>query len=153
MSTEFYTFLKPDKYLTLSEIFRPTLLTFISCSHFGFRILSALLRSMVPQMESFFRRPVAVVESLRHAQLSATTRTVACSHQAPLSMGFSRQEYWNGLSSPSPVDLPNLGIEPTFLVSFIGKGFFTAEPPWKPLSLPLSLEHFPVLFKIFKDKG
>ena len=36
--------------------------------------------------------------------------TVAC--QAPLSMGFSRQEYWNGLPFPSPGDLPNPGIEP-----------------------------------------
>ena len=32
--------------------------------------------------------------------------------QAPLSMGFSRQEYWNGLPFPSPEDLPNPGIEP-----------------------------------------
>ena len=32
--------------------------------------------------------------------------------QAPLSMGFSRQEYWNGLPSPPPRDLPNPGIEP-----------------------------------------
>ena len=36
--------------------------------------------------------------------------TVAC--QAPLSMGFSRQEYWSGLPFPSPADLPNPGIEP-----------------------------------------
>ena len=36
--------------------------------------------------------------------------TVAC--QAPLSMGFSRQEYWNGLLFPSPGDLPHPGIEP-----------------------------------------
>ena len=33
-------------------------------------------------------------------------------HQAPLSMGFSRQEYWSGLPFPSPEDLPNTGIEP-----------------------------------------
>ena len=39
-----------------------------------------------------------------------TPWTVA--HQAPLSMGFSRQEYWSGLPFPSPVDLPNPGIEP-----------------------------------------
>ena len=39
-----------------------------------------------------------------------TPRTVA--YQAPLSMGFSRQEYWNGLPFPSPGDLPNQGIEP-----------------------------------------
>ena len=40
----------------------------------------------------------------------ATPRTVAC--QAPLSMGFSRQEYWSGLPLPSPGDLPDPGIEP-----------------------------------------
>ena len=39
-----------------------------------------------------------------------TPRTVA--HQAPLSMGFPRQEYWSGLPSSSPWDLPNSGIEP-----------------------------------------
>ena len=37
-------------------------------------------------------------------------RTVA--HQAPLSMGFSRQEYWSGQPFPSPGDLPDSGIEP-----------------------------------------
>ena len=40
----------------------------------------------------------------------ATSRTVAC--QAPLSMGFSRQEYWSGLPLPSPGDLPDPGVEP-----------------------------------------
>ena len=39
-----------------------------------------------------------------------TLWTVAC--QAPLSIGFSRQEYWNGLPFPFPWDLPNPGIEP-----------------------------------------
>ena len=37
---------------------------------------------------------------------------VDCTHQAPLSMGFSRQEYWSGLPCPPPGDLPNPGIEP-----------------------------------------
>ena len=50
------------------------------------------------------------VKSLSHVRLFATPRTVA--HQAPLSMGFSRQEYWSGLSFPSPEDLPDPGIEP-----------------------------------------
>ena len=40
----------------------------------------------------------------------ATPWTVA--HQAPLSMGFSRQEYWSGLSFPPPGDLPDPGIKP-----------------------------------------
>ena len=39
-----------------------------------------------------------------------TPRTVV--HQAPLSMGFPRQAYWNGLPFPSPGDLPDPGIEP-----------------------------------------
>ena len=44
------------------------------------------------------------------AQLSVTPRTVG--HQAPLSMGFPRQEYWSGLPFPPPGDLPDPGIEP-----------------------------------------
>ena len=40
----------------------------------------------------------------------ATLWTIAC--QVPLSMGFSRQEYWSGLPFPSPGDLPDLGIKP-----------------------------------------
>ena len=43
-------------------------------------------------------------------QLFATLWTVA--HQTPLSMGFPRQEYWNGLPCPPPGDLPDLAIEP-----------------------------------------
>jgi len=49
------------------------------------------------------------VKSLSHIRLFATLWTVA--HQAPLSMGFSRQEYWSGLPFPSPGDLPDPGIE------------------------------------------
>ena len=45
-------------------------------------------------------------------QLFATPWTVAC--QASLSLGFSRQEYWSGLSFPSPGDLSDLGIKPGF---------------------------------------
>ena len=48
--------------------------------------------------------------SLSHVQLLVTTWTVA--HQAPLSMGFFRQEHWSGLPCPPPGDLPNLGIKP-----------------------------------------
>ena len=51
-----------------------------------------------------------LVKSLSHVQLSTTPWTIA--HQAPLSMEFSRQEYWSGLPFHSPGDLPDLGIEP-----------------------------------------
>ena len=52
--------------------------------------------------------------------------TVAC--QAPLSMGFPRQEYWSGLSFPPPRDFPDLGIKPTSLMSSaLAGGFFTTS--------------------------
>ena len=55
---------------------------------------------------------------------SATPWTVA--HQALLSMGFSRQEYWSGLPCPPPGDLPNSGIKPVSLMSpALAGGFFT----------------------------
>ena len=52
------------------------------------------------------------VKSLSRVRLFVTLWTVA--YQAPLSMGFSRQEYWSGLPFPSPGDLPDPGIEPGF---------------------------------------
>ena len=57
----------------------------------------------------------------------ATPWTVAC--QAPLSMGFPRQEYWTGLPSPSPEDFPHLGIKLTSPA--LAGGFLTTEPPGK----------------------
>ena len=53
--------------------------------------------------------------------------TVAC--QVPLSMGFSKQEYWSELPFPSPGDLPDPGIKLTS-PALAGR-FFTAEPPGK----------------------
>ena len=64
--------------------------------------------------------------------LCNTLKTVA--HQAPLSMGFSRQEYWSGLSFPSPGDLHNLGIELSSLTSPATAGeFLPLAPPGKPI--------------------
>ena len=65
---------------------------------------------------------------LDHVQLFAIPRTVT--RQAPLSMEFSRQAYWNGLSFPPPRDLPYSGTEPeTF--AFAGDSLPT-EPHTKP---------------------
>ena len=59
--------------------------------------------------------------------LCATLWTVA--HQALLSMGFSRQEYWSGLLFPSPGDLPDPGIKPASLIPpELASGFFPTEP-------------------------
>ena len=59
---------------------------------------------------------------------------MGCNCQAPLSMGFPRQEHWSGLSFPSPGDLPDPGIEP-------------GPPDWQADSLPLSPHgsHWPKL--------
>ena len=58
----------------------------------------------------------------------ATLWTVA--HQAPLSMGFSRQEHWSGLLFSPPGDLPDPGIKPASPVSSaLAGGFFTTAPP------------------------
>ena len=68
------------------------------------------------------------VKSLSHVRLFATPWTVA--HQAPPSMGFSRQEYWSGLPFPSPGDLPDPGIEPGSPT--LQADALTSEPPGKP---------------------
>ena len=65
---------------------------------------------------------------LSHVRLFATPWAVA--HQAPLSMGFSRQEDWSGLPFPSPGALPNLGIELVFPA--LAGSFFTPDPPGNP---------------------
>ena len=54
-----------------------------------------------------------VLSHFGRVQVFATPWTVA--HKVPLSMGFSRQEYWSGLPFPSPGDLPDPGIEATSL--------------------------------------
>ena len=64
---------------------------------------------------------------------SATPWTVT--HQALLSMGFSRQKYWSGLPFPPAGDLLDPGIKPMSLVSLaLAGGFFTTETPGKPES-------------------
>ena len=79
-----------------------------------------------------------------HVQLIAILWTAAC--QAPLSMGFFRQEYWSGLPCPTQGDLPDPGIKPSSLMSptLVGRFFTTSATretqtslsihiiPWKP---------------------
>ena len=63
--------------------------------------------------------------------LFATPWTVA--HQAPLSMGFPRQEYWRGLPFPTSGNLPDLGIEP--LSPVLVGGYLTSTPYGKPIHI------------------
>ena len=71
-------------------------------------------------------------QSFSRARLFETPWTVA--HQAPLSMGFSRQEYWSGFPFPPPGILPGSGMELTSPASPAAAGrFFTTEPAGKPV--------------------
>ena len=71
---------------------------------------------------------LCVLRCFSRTQLFPTLWTI--SHQAPLSMGFSRQEYWRGLPCPPPGDLPNLGTEPRSLTLQVDS--LPSEPPGKP---------------------
>ena len=67
-----------------------------------------------------------------------TLRTIA--HQALLSMGFSRQEYWSGLPCPPPGDLPNPGIELTSLMPpAFASWFFTTSTTWEAIRRKASI--------------
>ena len=68
------------------------------------------------------------MKSLSHVLLFAAPQTVV--YQAPVSMGFSRQEYWSGLPFPSPEDLPDPGIEPRSPA--LEADALTSEPPGNP---------------------
>ena len=83
---------------------------------------------------SKFRQNLAKKEKvnvlLSHVQLFGTPWTVAC--QAPLSMGFSGQDYWSGLPSPSPGDLPDPGNAPGSLA--LQANSLPSDPSGKPKS-------------------
>ena len=67
-----------------------------------------------------------------NVQLLAILWTAA--HQAPLSMGFSRQEYWSGTPYPPSGDLPDPGIEPMSLTSpALAGGFFATSTSWEAI--------------------
>ena len=81
-----------------------------------------------------------LAESPSHVQLFGTPQTIA--HQAPLSIGSSRPEYWSGLPFPSPGDLPDPGIKP--VSPALAGGFLTTAPPGKPIFIP-----YVVFFSLF----
>ena len=78
-----------------------------------------------------------------NVRLFVTPWTAA--HQAPLSMWFSRQEYWSGLPFPSPGDLPDPGIEPMILTCpALAAEFFTTSTTWEVHNLSLGLVFSPL---------
>ena len=86
------------------------------------------LRSVGSHRVGYDWSNLAAVAAASHIQLTAIPWTIA--HQAPLSMGFPRQEHWSRLPFPSPGDLPNPGIKPRS-PTLAGR-FLTTEPWGKP---------------------
>ena len=84
---------------------------------------------MMEQFHILLSRCLSCVLSRSVVSNSLDVRDRLC--QAPLSMGFSRQEYWNGLPCPPPGDLPNPGMEPWSPT--LQEGSSPSEPPGKPI--------------------
>ena len=93
---------------------------------------STFLIKVIPRfwsiLNTYLVPGISEVKSLSHVRFFATPWTAA--YQAPLSMGFSRQEYWSGVPFPSPGHLPNPGIEPRFPVQQAHA--LPSEPPGNP---------------------
>ena len=93
----------------------------------------ANIRQTVINTRQMLQNSCCVLSRFSCVQFFTTPWTVAC--QAPLSIGFSRQEYWSGLPFPSPGDLSHPGIEPKPLTSSalaVAGRFLTLAPPGKP---------------------
>ena len=91
---------------------------------FALHTMDCLSRGLYPWI-------AVAVESLSHVWVFASPWPIA--RQAPLSMGFSRQEYRSGLPCPPPGDLPDPGVESASPA--LPGGFFNDEPPGKPVCL------------------
>ena len=125
-------------------------MSFVIGWHFSFSASTNLFKLPGPQflhlkpnwwkVSDIYHNKVKV-KLLSRVRLFATPWTVA--HQAPPSMGFSKQEYWSGLPFPSPGDFPDPGIEPKSpalqAVSCLSGGFFTDWATRKALHVVKSI--------------
>ena len=109
---------EPAKYMLISTIFE------YFCFAFFFHYKSLRLKCFLKHV-------------LSCVWLIVTSRTVA--HQAPLSMEFSRQEYWSGLLFPPPGDLPDPGLNPMSCISFIGRWVLYHWTTWEAHFNPIYL--------------
>ena len=138
------SFFKPQIYIciiTLSSIALlfsfnlppiPNVSFALSCKWYSRWCLKPFLRVVVFQCIShvYWRYLLLLFNHYVISDSFATPWILAC--QAPLSMGFSRQEYWSGLPFPPPGDLPNPGIKP-MSPALVGRFFTTELPPRKPI--------------------
>ena len=112
---------------------------FCHCFKYCFLFLSftyGVLITCMLYLLSCFTALACLLSCFSHVWLCVTLWAITC--QAPLSMGFSRQEYWSGLPFPAPGDLPGPGIELMSLISpALAGGFFTTGTIWE---VPQSLD-------------
>ena len=100
----------------------------LSTQTFVDKVMTLLFNMLSRLVITFLPRSKVKVKSVSRVQLFATPWTVA--HQAPPSMGFSRQEHWTGLPFPFSGDLPDPGMEPRS--PRLQADALTSEPPGKP---------------------
>ena len=91
------------------------------------------LKKQIILWKMLSQRCTCIPRCFSYAWLFGTLWTVA--HQATLSMGFSRQEYWSGLFFPLPWDLSNQGLNLCLLGFLDCRRIITTEPPVKPKSM------------------
>ena len=97
-------------------------------------------------LNTLVKNHVSVLSHFSRTQFCATLQSVV--HQTPLSMGFSKQEYWSSLPCPPPGDLLDPGIKPASLVSPARAGEFftnsaTWEVPWQDTKQKMEAPWFP----------
>ena len=125
-----------NHWTTRESLSMSNIITYVPWNHVWTKCVQC---SIVFNIKSFWMHCVtnglANVKSLSRVWLFATLWTVA--HQAPLSIGFSRQEYWGGLPFPSPDDLLNPGIEPGS--PSVQADALTSELPGKTIYIYISI--------------
>ena len=105
-------------------------------------------KSVIIQIRVLLYMCACVLSSFSPVLLFVTPWTIA--RHAPLSMGFSRQEYQSRLPRPPPGDLPNPGIEPRSLTPpVLAAGFFITSITWEALIYIYTLCHFLPVSKVF----
>ena len=118
--------------ILLSPIIQSKLVVIWGCGELFYWLLNWSFESLNNSSRLVFYICVCVLSCFSRVQLCVTLWTVSC--QAPLSIGFSRQEYWSGLPCPTSGDLPNPGIKPVSLMSpGLATGFFTSSAIWEAL--------------------
>ena len=104
----------------------------------NFKSFNTNISAPYPSRTSLWRLPSLSLGAwvLSHVQLFMTSWTGT--HPTPLSMRFSRQEYWSGLPFPPPGDISHPGIKPSLLRLLDYKWTLIAEPPGKPSTIKVS---------------